>query len=58
MSGFVDPVEVRQIENDLKGEVTRLLRDFVSRAVVDAPTTESDELKPKKKGRPRKNAKK
>lgn len=58
LSGFVDPVEVRQIENELKGEVTRLLRDFVSRAVVDAPTTDSDELKPKKKGRPRKNAKK
>ena len=32
LSGFVDPVEVREIENELQKEVKKLLSDFVSRA--------------------------
>ena len=35
LTGFVDPVEVRQIENDLQKEVQRLLSSFVVSAVVE-----------------------
>lgn len=55
LSGFVDPVEVREIENDLQKEIKKLLEDFVSRAVVEKPKKE-DVTKPKKMGRPKKNA--
>ena len=57
LSGFVEPVEVREIENELQKEVNGLLSDFVSRAVVKKPQVE-DVTKPKKRGRPPKNAKK
>lgn len=57
LSGFVDPVEVREIENELQKEVKKLLSDFVSRAVVEKAEPE-DVTKPKKRGRPRKNAQK
>ncbi|MCR4654736.1 MAG: hypothetical protein K5770_00675 [Lachnospiraceae bacterium] len=55
IAGYVDPVEVRSLENDLQNEVSDLLKDFVTRAVVDKPQVE-DVTKPKKRGRPRKNA--
>lgn len=57
LSGFVDPVEVRRIESDLKEEVTRLLKEFVMRATAEKKNPE-DVTMPKRKGRPRKNAKK
>ena len=60
LAGFVDPVEVREIENDLQKEVKKLLKDFVSRAVirneVDATPQQEDVTQPKRRGRPRKNA--
>ena len=59
LSGFVEPVEVREIENDLQKEVKKLLRDFVSRAVSDADDSavkQEDVTQPKRRGRPRKNA--
>lgn len=57
LSGFVDPVEVREIENELQKEVKGLLNDFVSRAVVKRVKQE-DVTKTKKRGRPPKNAQK
>lgn len=35
LAGFVDPVEVRQIENELQKEVTKLLKSFVVCANVE-----------------------
>lgn len=35
LTGFVDPVEVRQIENELQKEVTKLLRSFVVSATIE-----------------------
>lgn len=35
LTGFVDPVEVRQIENELQKEVQRMLSSFVVSATVD-----------------------
>lgn len=35
LTGFVDPVEVRQVENDLNKEVQKLLKSFVISAVAD-----------------------
>ena len=35
LTGFVDPVEVRSIENDLQKEVKRLLSSFVLSSVPD-----------------------
>ena len=55
LSGFVDPVEVREIENELQKEVKKLLSDFVTRATTKKAEPE-DVTKPKKVGRPRKNA--
>lgn len=57
LSGFVDPVEVREIENEMQKEIKVLLDGFVSRAVVEKPQIE-DVTKPKKRGRPPKSAKK
>lgn len=61
LTGFVDPVEVREIENDLQREIKALLKNFVSRAVLPkAVPAESDDaavMQPKRRGRPRKNAK-
>ena len=35
LSGFVDPVEVRRIEQEMQKEVTKLLNSFVVSAVVE-----------------------
>ena len=35
LSGYVDPVEVRQMEQELQKEVTKLLNSFVVSAVVE-----------------------
>lgn len=35
LTGFVDPVEVRQLENELQKEVTKLLRGFVVSAIIE-----------------------
>ena len=35
LTGFVDPVEVRQIENELQKEVTKLLTSFVVSATIE-----------------------
>ena len=58
LAGVVDPVEVREIENDLQKEIKKLLNGFVSRAVVKDEEPQPDVLQPKKRGRPRKNAEK
>ena len=43
LTGFVDPVEVRSIENDLQKEVKRLLSGFVLSSVPDdGSKTEKD----------------
>lgn len=55
LSGFVEPVEVRKIENELQKEVKSLLNDFVLRAAVKEPEG-MDETRQKKRGRPPKNA--
>lgn len=39
LSGFVDPVEVRKLEQEMQKEVTRLLNSFVISAVVEAKDT-------------------
>lgn len=57
LSGAVDPVEVRSIENDLQKEIKKLLNEFVSRAVTENKKPE-DVTKPKKRGRPKKDASK
>lgn len=35
LAGFVDPVEVRQLENELQKEVTKLLKSFVVNATIE-----------------------
>ncbi len=35
LTGFVDPVEVRQIEKELQNEVTKLLKSFVVSATIE-----------------------
>lgn len=35
LTGFVDPVEVRQLENELQKEVTKLLKSFVVSATIE-----------------------
>lgn len=58
--GYVDPVEIREIENDLQKEVKKLLKNFISRAIteddVNAAQRQEDVTQPKRRGRPRKNA--
>lgn len=57
LTGFLDPTEVRRIENELKGEIIKMLTDFVGRATTETEEVKrGDEMKPKKKGRPKKNA--
>ena len=56
LAGYVDPVEVREIENDLQKEIQKLLENFVSRATVEKK--QEDVTKPKRMGRPKKDAKK
>ena len=41
LGGFVDPVEVRQIERELQKEVTKLLNSFVISAVVEEKEKQS-----------------
>lgn len=53
--GFVDPVEVREIENDLQKEIKRILKNFILRAVTEESAPE-DPLQPKRRGRPCKSA--
>lgn len=55
LAGFVDPVEVREIENDLQKEIKKILKDFVSRAITEEAVPENA-TQPKRRGRPRKNA--
>ncbi len=55
LAGFVDPVEVREIENDLQKEIKKILKDFVSRAITEEAVPENT-TQPKRRGRPRKNA--
>lgn len=43
LSGFVDPVEVRQIENELQKEVTKLLKSFVVNATIEEKQPEKAE---------------
>ena len=56
LAGYVDPVEVREIENDLQKEIQKLLENFVSRATVEKK--QEDVTKPKRMGRPKKDDKK
>lgn len=60
LAGFVDPVEVREIENDLQKEVKKLLKGFVSRAIMEdvgnGVGRQEDVMQQKRRGRPRKNA--
>lgn len=35
LTGFIDPVEVRQLENELQKEVTKLLKSFVVSATIE-----------------------
>ena len=53
LTGFVDPVEAREIENELQKEIKRLLNNFVSRAIVEE--AEEDVTKSIKRGRTPKN---
>lgn len=48
LAGYVDPVEVRQIENDLQNDINKVLRDFVGSAVVEIPESEVEKPKAKK----------
>lgn len=45
LTGFVDPVEVRQLENELQKEVTKLLKSFVVCANVEQRKTEDTDGK-------------
>lgn len=56
LAGFVDPVEVRELESDLQKEVKNMLNNFIVKANTREITyEEKDVLKAKKRGRPRKN---
>lgn len=43
LTGFVDPVEVRQIENELQKEVLNLLKSFVVSATIEEKQLEKTE---------------
>lgn len=43
LTGFIDPVEVRQLENELQKDITKLLKSFVVAAAVE----EKQKEKPK-----------
>lgn len=64
LTGFVDPVEVRRLENELQTDIERLLKEFVVKAVVEGenapakfPTLKPEQEK-KKMGRPKKGTSK
>ena len=42
LTGFVDPVEVRQLENELQKEVTKLLKSFVVCATIEEKQRSKD----------------
>lgn len=42
LAGFVDPVEVRQLENELQKEVTKLLKSFVVCATIEDRQRQKD----------------
>lgn len=42
LTGFVDPVEVRQLENELQKEVTKLLKSFVVSATIEEKQQDKD----------------
>jgi phage terminase Nu1 subunit (DNA packaging protein) len=42
LTGFVDPVEVRQIENELQKETTKLLKSFVVSATIETKQKETE----------------
>lgn len=46
LSGFVDPVEVRQLENEMQKDITKLLKSFVISAIIEEKSKE----KPKGEG--------
>ncbi len=48
LAGYVDPVEVRGIENDLQKDITKILKNFVDSAAV-ATAKEEKEVEPVKK---------
>ena len=63
LTGFIEPVEVRRLENELQNDVKTLLKDFVISAVAEEEKgatvklpSPKPEQKPKKMGRPRKDA--
>lgn len=56
LQGFIDPAEVREIEHELQKEVKALLGGFVLKAMIEKEPVREE--KEKKRGRPRKNAKK
>ncbi len=51
LAGVAEPVEVREIENDLQQEVKALLKGFVSRAVLPKDCVQENVVPPKRKGR-------
>lgn len=58
LTGYVDPVEVREIEKDLQKEIKKHLKNFVSRALTktESITVQQEDItQPKRRGRPRKN---
>lgn len=44
LTGFVDPVEVRQLEKELQTEVTKLLKSFVVCATIEEKQRSKDNL--------------
>ena len=44
LTGFVDPVEVRQLEKELQTEVTKLLKSFVVCATIEEKPRSKDNL--------------
>ena len=51
LTGFIDPVEVRQCEKELQEEIQRLLRSFVVSAVSSEDVEETRVAKTKKKNK-------
>ena len=51
LTGFIDPVEVRQCEKELQEEIQRLLRSFVVSAVSSEDVEETRIAKTKKKNK-------
>lgn len=43
LAGFIDPVEVRQIENELNSEINKLLKSFVINVTIEESQPEPEE---------------